>query len=101
MMCADLTAEFSALSGGRLPVTGGGGLLPRAIRPEIGTRRAVVGILTHAARPSGVPLVVDGTACSIQGLLHTTWVSRVGRFTGGPAGKHGELATCAIGPRNP
>jgi hypothetical protein len=24
MMCADLTAEFSALSGGRLPVTGGG-----------------------------------------------------------------------------
>jgi hypothetical protein len=34
----------------------------------------------HAARPSGVPLVVDGTACSILGLLHTTWVSSVRRF---------------------
>ena len=40
----------------------------------------MVGILTHAARPSGVPLVVDGTACSILRLLHTTWVSRVRRF---------------------
>jgi hypothetical protein len=35
--CADSTAELSALSGGRLPVTDGrdSGVLPRAIRPEL------------------------------------------------------------------
>jgi hypothetical protein len=107
MMCADLTAAFSALCV-RRPTADDrrrgflGFYLVLSVLNWNETRGGR--ILMHAARHSGVPScsmaprVRSWVFCTLRGCRALGYSTG---STGGPAGKHGELATCPIGPQNP